>query len=386
MSVSNSPLPPLYLVAVLLLSVGVSQHTHAQTRFGPVADLTFSLDRVQTHLIASEDSIASDTLFEVQHPSGEPVVYFRKLRTSVCFDNKCRLLKVTLYWKPTGHYGGFELPSGEYLSKSEHKPFTGTEYRRLDTLLADAYSPLGQLAYAELAPTPRVSGGDYAVDGVSSATAKNVLNYVVEGAAYTTYKMWHVVYGPTQEAVSSLTSRQLTPALLMRLLTGPVNADKIWVLTQITLNRKLITPEVEQQLLLLANGSVYTLAERAVFALDPAHTAWQPQLMALSLNASHALKKIMLTKLKQAERLDLSVVRSLATRLPDFGGDLMATVVDVFRQHRITELQAVRAVGNLLAYPNRFVSEKAYGFLSQLSIPDETVKQQLMDYKNLKQP
>ncbi|WP_353718925.1 hypothetical protein [Dyadobacter sp. 676] len=157
------------------------------------------------------DSIASDTIFQVWSKEGYPLHYYKKIRTSVCFDNKCRLLKCTLYWNVTGRYLGFELEKGEYLSKARHKPFKRKEYARLHEILSDPFSRLSGLSYGELAPRPGIANAKNGVDAVTSATAASILDEVVAGAAYTTYKMWHVVNGPTQDEVRNLTVESLSP-------------------------------------------------------------------------------------------------------------------------------------------------------------------------------
>jgi hypothetical protein len=81
------------------------------------------------------------------------------------------------------------------------------------------------------------------VYGVSGATSKEVSDMVVEGAAYTTYKLWNIVYGPTQELVSRLTEIELTPDLIDLILKSPDRSDRVWALnridTSIELNSKL---------------------------------------------------------------------------------------------------------------------------------------------------
>src|SRR3546814_5039171 len=68
---------------------------------------------------------------------GFPVAYYRKINTDVCFDGKCRMLKVSLYWNVTGRFLGIELPPGEFLSKSDHEPFTLSEYYRMNRRSAE---------------------------------------------------------------------------------------------------------------------------------------------------------------------------------------------------------------------------------------------------------
>ena len=180
----------LFLLTLLVLAAS-GFRSDQPTRYFLSRTLPFTPTEVQAFTFDFDDELLDDTLFQTMSKEGFPLSYHRRLKTSVCFDDKCRLLDVAIYWNITGRYLGFELPEKEYLSKTDHEPFTAGEYERLNALLADEQSPLGNMSYEELVPRPyfTVKG----IDGVTSATAKNVLDYIVKGAAYTTYKMWHFI-------------------------------------------------------------------------------------------------------------------------------------------------------------------------------------------------
>lgn len=353
-----------------------------QIRYGPIASMHLPFGTVRVHLIAALDSIVNDTLFQIRATEGYPAAYYRKIKTSVCFDNKCRLLNATLFWNPTGRYLGFELPAGEFLSKGEHKPFTPAEYQRLDSLLANPFSPLSTLAYSELAPTVKLTGEQTEVDGVSSATAKNVLDYVVEGAAYTTYKMWHVVYGSTQEAVRQLTIRELSPAFLLILLDSPDGSDKLWGLNQV---RGIVspTPELEQKVVTFINEANYNLAERAIYALAPnaPGTIWQAALAQKLNTTGYAIRKLVLQKFTEVPRLDGQAKSLLVNALPTLNGELIGLLLDVFRRHHLDDDQTSRLVSELLLQSNNFVGRKAFVYLERIPVRDKLVQKRLTEYR-----
>src|SRR3546814_13230678 len=91
----------------------------------PTLDLPVS--EVRTSLVTVEDSIPNDTLFQLLSSEGFPVAYYRKINTDVCFDGKCRMLKVSLYWKITGRYLGLELPPGEFLRDRKRTRLTSSQ-------------------------------------------------------------------------------------------------------------------------------------------------------------------------------------------------------------------------------------------------------------------
>src|SRR5690606_36744825 len=102
---------------------------------------------VKKHQINFTDTIPNDTLYQNLSKEGYPLSYFRKITTGICFDNKCRILDIVLFWDITGRYLGFELPKGEFLSKTDHDPFTKSEYERLHGILEDKQSPIGGFTY-----------------------------------------------------------------------------------------------------------------------------------------------------------------------------------------------------------------------------------------------
>lgn len=201
--------------------------------------LTIETVKVDKRLIDFEEEISMDTLYGHLSVQGDPVFYSRNVVTSVCFDGECRLLDVIVYWNPTGRYLGFELPEKEYLSKHDHEPFTAEEYIKLHSLLADPFLPLGEYSYNEIVmegSKEEYSDSQYEVkeiDAVSSATSKFILDYVVEGAAFTTYKLWHLIYGPTNGVIKEWTTENFDANYITLLLESENLSDILWTLEQL---------------------------------------------------------------------------------------------------------------------------------------------------------
>lgn len=376
------------LIFVLILPlVLIANCSLGQIRYFVQPTVSFPQTNLKYFLAASQDSIANDTLFQTLSREGYPLSYFRKIRTSVCFDNKCRLLKCVLYWNITGRYLGFELPKGEFLSKAEHKAFTPAEYERLGTLLADQLSPLGDLSYSELAPqTKTTTSSDGEVDGVSSATAKNVLEYVVEGAAYTTYKMWNVVYGPTQQDVMRLTSEALSEELVLQILQSPDLNDRMWALNHIRGNVKM-TPKLRDEIYSLISDKNYNLAERVINALDAndlKSDTLQMMLVEKLGTTSYSIKKLIISKFREAPELSVPVKRKLAESLRSANGELVSNLLDTFAKHQVNDLETSRIVAELLGNQNAFISQKAFKYLEQSQLKDKDIERQMNEYRNTK--
>ena len=165
------------------------------------SSLSSEIVEIDTLKIEINDTIPNKTLVIYSDENNNPIKYSRDIITGVCIEGECRLLKIKLFWNVTGRYLGFVLPDGEFLSKNEHEPFKSEEYNRLHNILAERNSPLANYSINEL--VPQKDSSQTKVDAVSSATIAAVLDHIVEGAVYTTYTLWHIVYGPTKREVEN---------------------------------------------------------------------------------------------------------------------------------------------------------------------------------------
>lgn len=336
-------------------------------------------DSVIAFPVAFQDSIGDDTLYQSISTEGVPVAYHRKIRTSVCFDGLCRLLDIVLYWNPTGSYLGFELPDGEFLSKAEHDPFTEKEYQKLHGILSDSLSPLGDYSFAEL-----VSGGENAegVDAVSSATLTEIQHYVIPGAAYTTYRLWHIFYGITPEKITGLTLSKFSEAMALEILRGSSVRDQIWVLN----NLQKLSPysdELTGVIFDLIHHTNLNLAERSLNALDRqavAQSANQKKLLALFVHGEYTLKKAVLNKLKLAEQPDPEIIQALVDLLPSLNGDMIGSILDLLAVKGIREENVIQKISLLLNHENRFISKKVYDFLVKMNPDNAEIKRKMEAY------
>ena len=328
------------------------------------------------------DDIANDTLIQYLSKEGYPISYSRHLRTGVCFDNKCRPLDVTLRWNVTGRYLGFELPDKEFLSKYDHDPFTEAEYQRLHAILTDSLSALKNFHYNEI--VPKADSTYDKVDAVSGATSANVLDNVVEGAAFTTYKLWHIVYGSAQQQVEALTRQRLTPELIRLILNSTHPSDKMWALNHI---RGFIQPTaaLQQSVLGYIDGKDYNLTERALHSITSADLespTLQGILVQKILATNYSTQKLLVAKLKEAPTLDKKARIALAKNIGSFSGQLISDILDLFLHHPGTDAETYRAVSDLLLVENSFISKKGYLFLNQSNSQDTFVKKRLAEYKS----
>ena len=366
-----------------LAMICISSHVYSQDKieFYTTSAIPYHGKSIHAYFVDFADSLSGDILYQVRAGNGYPVSYHRKIRTSVCFDNKCRLLNIVVHWNITGRYLGFELPPGEYLSKAEHKPFTNEEYVRLHSLLSDPNSPLGTFSYNELAPAKTESNRD--IDAVSSPTAKNLLEFVVEGAAYTTYKLWHIIHGVSREEVAKLTVEVLTPELFLEILRSAEVSDKIWALDHRHYMDET-SHEIQKAILSFITSDEFSLAESAIQAVgkkDLEYENFQILLLKTLDAANYSLKKRIIEKFAEASEVSGPARLMLAEKLKAVSGELVTGTLDLFSAKNISDIAVCRQVATLLENQNVFISRQAYEFLKELSLTDREIQRKLKQYE-----
>ncbi|WP_160167311.1 FAD-dependent oxidoreductase [Rhodopirellula sp. SWK7] len=150
---------------------------------------------------------------------GFPFEYRMPLTTGVCLDGTCKPLQATLFWDAFGNYSRLDYNEGAPLTKGDHKPFTESDYDRLDQILKDKRSILGTypLDYFLIKPDDRYLMD---VDGITSATPPSVKDAVVDKAAYTSWALWHWVNGSIVDRLHAKTVARVDDDYLLHGLTS----------------------------------------------------------------------------------------------------------------------------------------------------------------------
>lgn len=304
-----------------------------------------------------------DTLFLIKNNSGIPLYYFQKIHTGVCFDNKCRLLDILIYWHITGRYRGFELPPGEFLSKTDHEPFDAGEYERLNEILQNPAIPFNKISYNQL--MKETPSNNPEIDGISGATSEAVSEYVIKGAAYTTYKIWKIVYGPTQDFIKYFTKKHLSPSVIFSILRNPDNTDKVWAMEQID-ERINLTPELSEQLLKFIGGNDFYLAYSAINAIDPIHLddeKLQDSIFSKYRKADPSIRSLILNKLKKAPFIAEGIVVNSRNMLKELNGKDLGDFLKLYSTHEVRDEETLNEISKLLDHENSFISRQAREFL-----------------------
>ncbi len=335
---------------------------------------------ISFELVNFNDTIPNDTLFIVNDQDGLIHSYFRNILTGVCIDGECRLLNITLHWTVTGRYLGFQLPQGEFLSKSEHDPFKKKDYERLHELLADPYSSLANYKIEELVPVV----GEDEVDGITGATIAGVKDYIVEDAVYSTYTIWHIVYGNTQNTVENYTRQNLQPDLLVKILDSGHNSDVIWGLENLA-DELEWTADLQTKLFELIIKEETTIPEKAIESIPPAMLADEQNQLKLFYyfeKSSFFTQRKILSKLEEAPFLASTIEFRLAEKLPELNGSMIKNVLDLFAVHRIKQPESEEIIAGLLDHENQFIARKAFQFLEKHPSDNKKIERQLKKYGN----
>ena len=367
---------------ILFLSICIFSFQNKKETIIRFNDSTILNDAVRAipHIINFQDTIPNDTLFEFVNLDNEPQYYSRKILTGVCINGECRLVHINLFWTITGRYLGFKIPTGEFLSRTKHKPFFPEDYDRLHVLLADPLSPLAHYSINELVPGDSTKTK---ADAVSTATIAAVLDYIVQGAVYTTYTLWHIVYGPTKREIEKLTAEQLTTELTLKLLGSKHIDDQVWALNHIPGKVKIDSILLKKLMKFISGDDVY-LAERSLNTLTPnilAQDSIQQQLATIYSQSGFLQQRLILEKLENASVLQPSLLYQLAEQLSETNGILVKLMMDLFMAKNVNDKLVTEEVAKLLKNENRYIAKQALKYLENLDDIDKKTARNIEKFK-----
>lgn len=329
--------------------------------------LDFPVAKILHKVIYDDIEKRDVTLYQYISDKGFPVYYSRNVNTGVCYDNQCKLLNITLYWNPTGRYLGFELPGDEFLSKDDHLPFTEEEYIRLNSLLSNPNLPLGQFTYNQIAAKNKAAL--YKVDGVSGATSKDVLEYVIKGSAYTTFTIYELVYGDTKSEVESWTDEVMNDDFLDNILTTSPYQDKLWVIELIH-GRLSNFPKSKETVLDFMDLEDYSLAEKCLNSLVPKDLIeddFQNRLIAKFQSFDFGMRNRTIQQMKDAPRISPAVVEELNTYLSKMEVPIISGIIDVYKEKGINDRKTLFVMQEIADSENRYLAKKAEDYLKLVS-------------------
>ncbi|MCC5931517.1 MAG: hypothetical protein JJU28_19885 [Cyclobacteriaceae bacterium] len=319
--------------------------------------------QIYKEIIELEEEYSTDTLYLCLSDTGIPLYFYRDIITSVCFDNVCRPLDVKLLWNPTGRYLGFELENDEFLSKYEHEPFTNEEYIKLHNILSNPNLPLGNVSFNEVVKTS--SNIAQGIDGISGATSKDLSDYVVEGAAYTTHKMYKIIYGQTQDIIRELTHQFKGPDFINLLMNSENFYDKIWTMEFIRGQLKLY-PEVKSQIIELISSDNYSLSEKAINVLiaeDFENEELQVTVMGNFKKFDYGRRNWLIQLLKDTKTIAPETINYLNSEIFDMEIPLVVEILKIYKKNKIKNETSLQIATKLAESTNAYLSGLANDYL-----------------------
>ncbi|MEQ9441347.1 MAG: hypothetical protein RIG62_20045 [Cyclobacteriaceae bacterium] len=322
--------------------------------------------------IATGDSIRIDVnmLYDKQ---GFPEAYFCHVKTPVCKEGLCHLLVVDLYWDLLGNFKRYELPPTAPLTKFDHEEFSEADYAKLDKILADKRSLLGENAVEDLVDgsSERVS---QEVDAVTGATVKAVENTVVSGAVYSTYALWHLVNGEIAARIPGHTDSLFDQSLLEHFLASDNYRYHYYALDALT--EKQYATYMPQLMQIIDRGSIF-VARYALNKIPDAIYAdpqWQLVITEQFPKADFTTQQLLLKRL-QSVPVSGESLSILAQQLDQLSEQQLQGVLRLMIDNQASLREdAVDQIVQLVHHANPIYAEQAYKALQQLSVTHEQEK------------
>ncbi|WP_257668894.1 hypothetical protein [Parapedobacter tibetensis] len=236
---------------------------HDRAPHGPVVS-----DSIRSFVIRENDTVAY-TLKLAYDQSGTPQYFFRNVYTPVCYTNECKPVFINFYWDLLGNYIRYDLPSGEVLTKADHEAFEEDDYDQLQEILANPHSLLKDFAMEELVDSSQHRLSD-SVDAVTGATLKTVKAEVIEGAVYTCYTLWHIVYGEVRNKMGEITASYADNKLLHRFLESKNHHYQYWAMERVMDTEGNPSEQFHPAILRMIRGDNIFSARYALQHLSPA--------------------------------------------------------------------------------------------------------------------
>ena len=294
---------------------------------------------------------------------GFPREFSLFLQAEVCLDQVCNRVDATLFWDALGRYLRLETPSGTPLTKLDHVPFGKKDYIRLDEILGDTGSILGTYP---LGFFQELKSNEDHVDGVSAATPIAVRTAVVEGAAYTTWVLWHWVNGEAVNELRALTALHATTGYLESCLLSSDPAFVQFALEYMLENEVQDSRYGEACLQILETGGLANgrLALSYLAGGTMAREQLNRRLVEL-IGINPGSSRLIFEYFETQQNLSPVVVEQMAEQLDCFSPYDLYAVLDILETHGGDDGMVRERVSKLLDSDNAYVVRCAQEFLDR---------------------
>ncbi|GAA4431648.1 hypothetical protein GCM10023091_02680 [Ravibacter arvi] len=304
------------------------------------------------------------------HKDNGGIYWYRRLLTEVCLTGECRPIDIGIYWTGNGKYLGIEV-FGENLTKTDHSDFSEFDYRKLEAMLKDEWSPLREFLFDELVD-PKKDG----VDATTGATKKVIADASVKDAVYTTYTMWHLIHVGEDEQLALLTYRYLkenAPAL-SAFLRHDEPEYVTFLLEGVTSGNLPVSPgavSVVLKALKHPDPSLRNFAFRAINLLPLASRDVQDELAPIYKEWAIQDKNRFLQSAAGLETLHESLYSVLASDLGEKNAWFLSALIPVLAASKIQSAEVVKKIKELEKSGDPQLKNPARKFLQHIGRKSE---------------
>jgi hypothetical protein len=339
------------------------------------------ISHIEPRLIQFEDTIPNDTIYICFTTNNFPYAYFREIFTPVCVDRLCLPIWVNLYWSPGGDYIGYSIRNNGILTKLEHIPFEEEDYLRLQYLLDDPQSLLKNYKLTELVSTGQET---VKVDGISGATITDVENCVIKSAVYTTYQLWHTVYGPSYDSIRKISLEYLSTPFLESLIYSQYVGDNYYALNIMNRFEPQVIISLIPRLEEFIKSNDYSLKDNSINALmsyEISDSVIQETLLNVFKEFDYWTKQKVLSKLHTFTFLLPDITEKLISDLSKESPAIIQKILNLLGNRVKLSLTYQIKIANLLEQNNKFIAKVAYNYLSSLDNNDKTILDKINKYE-----
>lgn len=311
-----------------------------------------------------------------------PDLYHCFVESPVCDDGLCKLVVVHLYWDLLGNFHHFELPDGRPLTKFDHVEFTREDYLKLRDILKNKHSLLGIHKVEELIDESTQLVSD-SVDATTGATRKTVKKAVVGGAVYSTYTLWHIVYGKIANKINSFTQKLVDQDLLQKFLLSDNHHYHHFTLDHFSaenldLHRKGLIN-------LIVNGNIF-VAEKAVKKVSTSldDHLWQAELTRIYDDIIYQKQQFILEAL-QSEKLHKTALQQLTGYLPEQSEVKVKQILSLVEKNsKNVNDHTVQNIVQLFDSPNPAFAELGLSTLKKIEENNKLAGNSIKNYEKRK--
>jgi len=162
-----------------------------------------------------------------------PIQYFSEISMPVCDDTLCANVVLKIFWDLAGNYAGFDTIAGKPLTKFDHKKFNSADYLKLHEILKNRNNTLRMLNKEDLVDKS-VKVKATTVDAVTGATPATIKKVTVEGAAYTSFTLWHFVNGTIRNKLAFFTQSIYSEPVALQMMNSDNYETQLFALRNLS--------------------------------------------------------------------------------------------------------------------------------------------------------